>query len=134
MTCSTCNNGSCSGCCGGGCGGSTSPFYNQAGVIQETHCQSTTVQQFVASLASGSSFVMPGCNETTVITFPGLSRLQVGSYLWSATYGYLVVTAFDSLSGQVTALNECQTGNAAAGTVIPACTLFNVVGPPCDCD
>lgn len=119
--------------CSPGCGTGASPFYNQAGAIQETHCQSTTVQQFVASLALDTDFVMPACDTEAIITFSGLAQIQIGSYLWSVTYGYLNVTGFDSLSGEVTVMNECQAVNAAPGTVVPRCTLFNVVDPPCNC-
>lgn len=117
-----------------GCANGSTPFYNQTGLIQETHCQSTTVQQFIASLSLTADFVMPIIGQEGIMVFQGLAQIQIGIYLWNATYGYLVVTDFDPLSGEVTVMNEGQTGNAVAGTVIPRCTLFNVVGPPCDCD
>lgn len=116
--------------CGCGNSGTSSPYYNQAGSIQETHCQSTTVQQYAAALSTGSAFVMPTCNHEAIINFPGLTRIQVGSYLWNATYGYLLITGFDPVSGDVTVMNECQAGNAAPGTTILRCTLFTVTGPP----
>lgn len=123
----TCGCGFTSDC---GCGNGSAPYYNQASAIQETHCQSVTNILYSASLSCGSAFVMPTCNHEVVINFPSLYQIQIGSYLWNATYGYLLVTGFNQISQQVTAMNECQVANAAPGTVIPRCTLFNVVGPP----
>lgn len=108
------------------------PFYNQAGSSQEVHAVPVTYQIYVTALSVSSSFVMPSCNGEAVISFQGLVQLQVGAYLWSAVHGYLLVTAFDSLTGDVTVENECLSGNSAPGTVVPACTLFNVTVPPCD--
>lgn len=113
-----------------GCGGSTPPYYNQASPVQETHCQAVTQIAYDASLSVSVSFVMPACNLHGLLTIPGLRRLQIGSYLWNAVYGYLLVIGFDPISQQVQVTNECTAGNAAPGTVIPACTLWNVVGPP----
>lgn len=116
-----------------GCGGNALPFYNQAGLIQETHCQSMTVVQYAASLSLTMDFVMPAVGGEAIVMFQGLTQIQIGSYLWNATYGYLLVTAFDPYSGEVTVENDGYYNNAAAGTVIPRCSLFNITAPPCDC-
>lgn len=127
--------GSCSASCNPcSCNATPAPYYDNCSTpVQEEHCIPTTVQQFVTALSSASAFVMPACNQTAVITFAGLARMLVGSYLWNPLYGFLVVTGFDPLSGQVRVQNECLTGNAAPGTIIPRCTLFNVTVPPCSC-
>lgn len=115
------------------CTGTPAPYYNQGCAVQESHCMPVINQVFVTALSNAFSFIIPACNKTAIITFPGLVSIQIGSYLWSSTYGYLVVTEFDSQSGQVRVMNECLTGNAAPGTAVPRCSLFNVVDPPCNC-
>ena len=140
MTCGCGNNSGC-GCnsCQSNCQcntpakSSVSPYYNQAGCVQETHCQSVIQTVFVTALASKSDFIVPNCNGFGIINFEGLANIQIGSYLWNATFGYFLVTAFDYMSGDVTIKNECLLGNAAPGTSIPRCTLFNIVDPPCNC-
>lgn len=147
MSCSSCggsssiNTNSCAqtnscSCSSGGCvqssvqTGTPVPFYNNGKCMQEAHCSSVIQQIFVTALSVQSQFVWPACSVETVLSFLGLAVIQIGSYLWNAQYGYLVVTDFDPLTGDVTAMNECTAGNVAPGTVIPRCTLFNVVDAP----
>lgn len=139
MGCSPAGINTCTGCgsnpcqCGQMVRSSPSPYYNQAGCIQETHCQSIVQQLFVAAVSTGADFVMPDCNATVTIPFPGLVSIQIGSYLWNYEVGYLLVTGFDAIASLVTLKNECLIGNAAPGKVIARCTLFNSVTPPCTC-
>lgn len=135
-TCSSsCN--SC-GCSTGTCGcvrpqtAVPMPFYEQACEVQETHVEQIIYESYATTVKTSSTFNMPACNATATLTVPGLKNIQIGSYLWNATYGYLKVESFDYLASQVVVRNECQTGNAAAGTSIPACTLFTVTDPPHD--
>lgn len=107
-----------------------SPYYDQAGCIQETHCQSVTNEVLAAAISTGSSFVIPSCNTTGSVNFPGLARIQLHSYLWNYDYGYFEVVGFDSMTGDVELKNHCNAGNAAPGTVINPCTLFTVSPPP----
>ena len=129
LGCQKCGCGTCQ--CDQSSQASPTPYYNASPGIQECHKQVTIQQSFVTSISTSSSFNMPACNATGVLILPGLQKIQVGSYLWNATYGYLKVISFDYLSSQVVITNECQTGNASPGTAVPACTLFNVVDPPC---
>lgn len=135
-TCSSsCN--SC-GCSTGTCGcvrpqtAVPMPFYEQACEVQETHVEQIIYESYATTVKTSSTFNMPACDATATLTVPGLKNIQIGSYLWNATYGYLKVESFDYLAAQVVVRNECQTGNAAAGTSIPACTLFTVTDPPHD--
>lgn len=120
----------CSNC---SCGGTPAPYYNQGGAVQEEHYVPTTVNRFVTALSVSCAFVMPACGKTAAIRFDGLGQMLVGSYLWNPLYGFLLVTRFDSLTGDVVVQNECLTGNAVPGTIIPKCTLFNITVPPCSC-
>lgn len=106
------------------------PFYNQAASCQEDHKQFLIQQTFITAVATGKAFNMPACDASVTIYLPGVQRLQVGSYLWNVTYGYLRVVSFDFTTGTAVVINECQSGNASPGTAIPECTMFNVVDPP----
>lgn len=136
MAC-TCSGNSTASCgeacsvCGDTCSPNTpTPYYNQAGAVQECHSQPYVQQILVAAISSGMDFVMPLCGGTAYTIFHGLTALQVGSYLWNATYGYLRVTMFNSLTGETKLVNDCLAANAAPGTLIPRCTLFTVTAPP----
>lgn len=110
--------------------GAPTPYYNSCTGIQETHCKTVVQSQYVTAVTSSTTFNMPACNFTAVIVIPGLTKIQIGAYLWNSTYGYLEVVSFDFASGQITVKNNCEAGNASPGTNIPACTLFNIVDPP----
>jgi len=136
MAC-TCSGNSTASCgeacsvCGDTCSPNTpTPYYNQAGAVQECHSQPYVQQILVAALSSGTDFIMPACGVETVVSFYGLTVLQIGSYLWNEDYGYLRVTAFNSLSGETKVINDCLAPNAAPGTLIPRCTLFTPTAPP----
>lgn len=106
------------------------PFYNQAKSVQESHTQVLVQQTFTTAVSTGKSFGMPACGSSITISLPGVVTLQVGSYLWNVTYGYLQVTGFNFNNQTATVKNNCQNGNASPGTLIPSCTMFNVVDPP----
>lgn len=78
------------------------------------------------------AFNIPACGATAVVYFSDVKKLVINSYLWHPTYGYFKIIAFDFQTGQVTILNQCQDGNAAAGTSVPACTCFIVTATPFD--
>lgn len=122
----------CNPCqCGSSAQASPTPFYNQACASQESHTQVLVQQTFITAVATGSAFNMPACGVTiSGVILPGVQKLQVGSYIWNVTYGYLLVTRFDYSNSTVSLKNECNPGNASPGTLIPACTMFNVVDPP----
>lgn len=161
MSCSNCNNSGCGGCGGCGsvnasqvilnpvsagtrscsplsntCGGQPAnpqPFYECAPQCAENHCQEIVNNYFSASVCTSYAFNMPDCGDVASVYFLGVKSLPVGSYLWDDLAGYLEVTAFNNQTGLATLLNNCNEGNAAAGTNIPACTCFTVQAPPC-CD
>lgn len=82
------------------------------------------------ALVSANSVNVPACDETAVLSFPGLTSILIGSYLYNPTYGTFLVTGFNSINGQVTIENTCLAGNAAPGTMIPVGTEFVFGSPP----
>ena len=91
---------------------------------EESHVKVVNQAQYSAGLKVVEAFNVPGCERTTVIVIPNLTQILIGAYLWNPTYGYFKVVAFDYASSTVTIMNMCHSGNAAPGTVIPACTMF----------
>jgi len=109
------------------------PFYACVPNCPENHTQTFVQQQFYFDVSAQNSWNIPACGTTAILVVPGLKSINVGSYIWDATYGFFEVTAFDITTGQLTVLNHCNAGNAAVGTTVPACTLFTITVPPCDC-
>lgn len=133
----SCGNAGCAGCnqcCSPSLPATPTPYYQCAPACKENHKQTLVQQQFYFDITNQNTWNVPGCGETAVLSVPGLRSLNVGSYIWNSEFGYFEVTAVDVSAGQITVLNHCNDGNAAAGTNVPACTLFTVTVPPCDCN
>lgn len=156
MSCTTCGSNVPCGCsstttacvycyqagCSGGCQSSSNrlcgnvvpaapqPYYTCAPSCQESNTQKIIVNQFAAALKVVNSWNVPACGLSATLSIPGLINVTIGSYLWNATYGYFEITAFDSGLQQVTVVNNCNEGNAVAGTAVPACTDFLNAAPP----
>lgn len=120
-------------CCENTVHANPTPFYNCAPACAEGHTKSIFIQQFVADIKIQDSWNVPGCGLTATVTSIELQGIVVGSYIWNPTYGYFEITAFNPTTNQITILNHCNEGNAAAGTTVPSCTEFTVTVPPCDC-
>lgn len=105
---------------------------NTCGCTCSQCCSDTEVEcnQVCASLIVTNSWNVPSCEGSAVLSIPGLETVLIGSYIWNPTYGWFRITAFDSVNGQITVLNECLDANAAPGTVVPAGTLFVFGAPP----
>lgn len=73
---------------------------------------------------------IPACDASATLYIPCLTFVQIGSYISNPTYGTFRVTAFNSVGGQVTVVNDCLPQNEAPGTVVPIGTLFVFSGPP----
>lgn len=145
MSCTTCGSNVPCGCLpasdpcstsyGGTCTGNTvpgvpQPYFACAPICQESNTQKVVINQFAQALKVANSWNVPACGLTATLSIPGLVSIVIGSYLWNETYGYFEVTAFDSGLQQVTVINNCNEGNAAAGTAVPACTEFINTAPP----
>lgn len=134
IDCITCEQGTevpASSSCGCSCTPATpTPYYKQANACEQSHKHIVIQNQFALGVTIANSFNMPLCNETVRIVIPGLQLVVLGSYLWNPSYGYLKIISFDAGTESVIVENECQTGNAAPGTLIPACTVFSAVDTP----
>lgn len=134
IDCITCEQGSelpAQASCGCSCTPATPvPYYKQANSCEQSHKQIIVQNQYALGVTTVGSVVMPLCNETVTLVIPGLQLIGVGSYLWNPTFGYLKVVSFDVANQTVLVENECQEGNAAPGTTIPACTVFSGVDTP----
>lgn len=121
------------GCCQPVVRAAPTPFYNCAPVCPENHTQRIVLQQYYASVSIADSWNVPLCGESAVVNIIGLKAIAPGAYIWNSQFGFFEITAFDAGTGQVTIQNNCNEGNAAAGTNVPGCTEFTVTVPPCDC-
>lgn len=117
-------------CCQPSLPASPIPFYACVPSCPESHTQTLVQQQFYFDISAVNTWNVPTCGNTAVLAVPGIKSINIGSYIWDAEFGYFEVTAFDVTTGQITILNHCNEGNAAAGTNVPACTLFTVTDPP----
>lgn len=140
---STCNQVGVTGCCGSSSAAISSccsnvvqatplPYYSCAPACPEDHTQKIVINKFAADIKITSSWNVPVCGESAIVTVPGLTAIAIGSYIWNAEFGYFEVTAFNAGTQQITIANRCTDGNAAAGTNVPACTEFIVTDPPVD--
>lgn len=105
------------------------PFYLETAKCVQDHSSYCSGDD-AAAIKVANSFNIPACGSATILSVPGAKNILVGGFLWNPTVGYLRVLSYDANTGQVTAQNDCQTGNAAVGTQIPACTLFIPTPPP----
>lgn len=127
MSCNQCGQSrcSCSSC-------SSVPFYAQADVCPEDNCEKIYQAQFDFAVCPSVGWNVPSCGNTSILSVPGLAGASIGSYIWSAVYGYFEITSIDATRGLLGVTNNCTAGNAAPGTQIPACTCFVVTVPPVD--
>lgn len=119
-----CGNCRCEQCSG------PAPFFNQAPACQESHTKVLQQQLYHTAVSIDKPFNMPACGSSVSISLAGVLSLIPGSYLWNPNFGYLLVTAFDPVTGFVSVMNDCNESNVVPGTKVPSCTLFNVVDPP----
>lgn len=119
MSCSSCKNTSSS------CKSCSSPCTKACGVCVCPQCTAVCT-----ALVVSNSWNVPACGAEAVLSIPGLTTVLIGAYIYNPTYGRFRITAFDSVNQQVTVINECLSGNAAPGTVVPALTSFIFSAPP----
>lgn len=127
MWCSKCSSDKCS--CPTACG---SAYYNQADICEEDNCQKIYVNGFYFAICTESSWNIPVCGQTAILSVPGVQRVSIGSYIWHTAYGYYQIVSIDVAKGQIGIVNNCTIGNAPPGTQIPACTCFTITTNPID--
>lgn len=97
----------------------------------ENHCTEIVITQFSNALQIRNEWVVPECGGQATILVSNLVLVHPGSFLWSAQYGYFEIMSLNEATGQLTVQNNCDSGNAAPGTTVAACTTFIVSDPPC---
>lgn len=112
------------------CGCTAVPYYQQTDVCVEDHCLKVYQPQFNFSVCPTSSWNVPQCGQTAILSVPGLLGATVGSYLWHPQFGYYKIISVDAVNGLLGIVNTCVEGNASAGAQVPACTCFVVTDPP----
>lgn len=113
--------------CNCGCGS-----YTPCGCGSYNPCVPTNCATVCGALTVSNAFNMPACSATATLSVPKLKNLQLNSFLWNSSYGYLQVTSFNAVTGEVVVTNTCVEGNVAPGTIIPAYTSFIVTDSPFD--
>jgi hypothetical protein len=126
--CTSCQSTSCS--CSSSCPATPQPYYAAGSPCLEDSCASTTTVKVYGSVRAENSFNMPACAGSVQIKISNVQSLTVGAYLWNPSVGYLQIIAYDQTTGLITAQNNCDVGNAAAGTAFPGCLDFVVTAPP----
>lgn len=77
-----------------------------------------------------NSFLMPACGSTVVVETNGVPDIEVGTYVWNPTAGFLEVTVYNTTTLDLTLKNNCNAGNATVGTNIVAGSSFFLTPPP----
>lgn len=124
MGCTTCGKTTSCGCTSG------IPYYVTAETCPEDNCLKVYEGKFSFAVCPQSSWNVPLCGHTAMLSIEGLQGASVGSYMWHTTFGYFEITSIDEARGFLGITNNCTEGNAAPGTQIPACTCFVVTVPP----
>lgn len=133
MSCSNCNSNGCNSgsiCCGDTVQTVSEPPHDCLDLCPEDHTKYVCDEKYNVTIKPSNAWNVPDCGETAVLAVSELSQIHIGAYIWSATYGYFEVTAHNKTTGEITVQNNCNTGNAAAGTEVPACSSFIVSDPP----
>lgn len=112
------------------------PCYSKTEFCNNTvtgDCQQVTIfQQFKTTVTIANSWNIPACGGSAILQIYGLVDVLVGSYIWNPDYGYFKVQSLNVTNGQLTIENVCVSGNAPAGTTVPANTQFIVATNPGD--
>lgn len=91
---------------------------------------SSNCSEVCTAIVVTNSWNVPACDESAVLVVSGLKTVLIGSWIYNPTYGYFKITAFNSVTKQLTVLNECSSGNADPGTVVSVGTKFILSAPP----
>ena len=109
------------------------PYYASASMCPENNKQVVTILKRSSVLKTLCSSAMPACGAAIRIVFDNVSDVPTGAWIWAQGIGFLQVLSFNVITGEIEVTNPCPDGcdQAAAGTPIPACTLFVVSAPQC---
>lgn len=83
-----------------------------------------------AAVSILDAWITPACSGTEVVTVSAHPSVVIGTYLYNPDYGWYEITAYDPNTNILTLKNNCSTGNIAAGSAVPAGTVFIFTDPP----
>ena len=110
------------------------PYYtNPAPLCPESNKQVVSITQISGVIKLLAASAMPACGASVRMVFSHVQSIGIGSWLWAQGIGFLEVVSFNPYTGEIELRNICPEGcdQAAAGTPIPACTLFTISAPQC---
>lgn len=87
------------------------------------------VPKLTAAIEITTAWNTPKCGGAVTVITRGLSRVPVGSYLWSSEFGYFGVAAVLD-DNKITLLNTCNNFNQQVGKYVPPFSTFIVVPNP----
>lgn len=119
-------------CCDNTQTAAPAPYYTDAPICQESHVQQVIQKQFYTTLKISTAWNVPECGGQATIKAPDAKQVLPGSFLWNPTYGYFEIISFNASTYELVVQNNCNTGNEAPGTQVPACTDFLVTDSPID--
>lgn len=112
--------------------GCTKPKCSTTSTCSCSSCtsSSTNCATVCTALVVSNSWNVPACGASAILSVAGLTTVLIGSYVYSPSYGWFRISAFDSVNAQITVVNDCLSGNASPGSVVPALTTFIFGAPP----
>lgn len=96
--------------------------------------QTCTVSGSPQLFINTASFAIPGCDLALNVPFRGITVAPLNGYIWTAGIGYLQITNYNPVTGELQLTNPCIEvcdGGAVPGTPVPACTAWILTPPPC---
>lgn len=107
------------------------PYYAEVGSCPEDHTKVTCIRQFYTSIKNSNAWNIPACGATSVVIFPDVNSILLGSFIWNTAYGYYEVVSFNPNTHEVGLRNNCNDGNASPGITVAPCNEFIVTPPSC---
>lgn len=140
MSCSSCGSTNCCGssncscvgssCCGNSVPSISLPYYASVPACQESHCQEIWVNKYPLCVKIDNPWNIPNIGAQATVIVNDATTAQTGSFLWNSLYGYFEIISFNASTHEMVIQNSGVDGNAAAGTLVPACSCFVVTVPP----
>lgn len=125
MSCTSCRR---NPCC---CLRTSTPYYLSSPTCSEDNTQEVITQEFAFGICPSNSWNVPECGQSAVLNVGKVLGVTIGAFMWHPNYGYFEIQSVDQDAETITISNPCNTGNAAPGVQIPACTCFTVTPPSC---
>lgn len=93
-------------------------------------CPPTNTRDIAGTIYPQNSWIIPAVGAIAEIDVPVVKNIIVGGYIWNPTYGYFLVTSFNTSTGKLAIENNSLFGKPVAGSVVPAFTPFQLTDSP----